>query len=123
MDELRIIRGTDIGFYVDDTPLFGVTAFSAVKKTRWHDVYEYGCPDPCERVPQGVRYELKLSIMSLFDGQMPSSAFILRAMDCDSVFCYEGCRVIHQETKLNGNGHAEEVFTVEAERMRKEAVV
>lgn len=120
MSELRIIRGTDVKLYVVNTPLFGVTAFSAVRKTAYHEVYEYLSAKPCERIPQGSYYEIKLSVMSLFDRQLPEEpGFVLRVVDGDTSYCYDNCRITGQRTKLNENDTAVEEFTIEADNMRK----
>ena len=120
MNEMRIVRGTDVTLYADSTPLFGVTAFSASEKLRFHEVYEYLNAKPCERIPQGAYYEIQLSMMSLFDHQLPSQAgFTLKAVDGGVTYSYENCRVTGRKTELKGNGHACEVFTVEADELRR----
>ncbi|MBQ3264322.1 MAG: hypothetical protein IJH07_00960 [Ruminococcus sp.] len=121
MNELRIVRGTDVKLYVDQTPLFGVTAFSAVQKPLYHEVYEYLSAKPCERISQGTRYELTLSVMALFDKQLPSqSVFTLSVVDSDTTYYYEGCRVIKQKTAVKGSENAAEVFTLVADSMRRQ---
>ena len=123
MNELRIVRGTDVKLYVGETPLFGVTAFSAVQKPLYHEVYEYLSTKPCERIPQGTRYELTLSMMALFDKQLPSQpGFTLKVVDGDTTYCYENCRVTEQKTAVKGSENAAEVFTLEADSMRKQVV-
>ena len=120
MNELRIVRGTDVKLFVGDVPLFGVTDFTAVQKPRHYDVYEYLRSEPCKQIPQGSRYEIKLELMALFDGQLPmQEGFTLCVADGDSVYRYENCCVTERNTKLKGNAKAVEVFTLEADRMRK----
>ena len=120
MKELRIVRGTDVRLFVGESPLFGVTSFTAVQKPRHYDVYEYLRSEPCERIPQGSRYEIRLEFMALFSDQLPTQeAFTLRVADGDSVYCYENCRVTERKTQLKGNLKSVEVFTLEADRMRK----
>ena len=120
MKELRIVRGTDVKLFVGESPLFGVTSFTAVQKPRHYDVYEYLRSEPCERISQGSRYEIKLEFMALFDHQLPTQEdFTLRVADGDCVYCYENCRVTERRTQLKGNAKAVEVFTLEADRMRK----
>lgn len=120
MSELRIVRGTDVRLYVGDTPIFGVTAFSAVEKPLYHEVYEYLSAVPCERVPQGSSYVLQLSMMALFDKQLPTDpGFTLRVVDGSTAYCYYNCRITQRKTELKGNGNAVEVFSVEADSMRK----
>ena len=120
MKELRIVRGTDVKLFVGESPLFGVTSFTAVQKPRHYDVYEYLRSEPCERISQGSRYEIKLEFMALFDHQLPTQEdFTLRVVDGDCVYCYENCRVTERRTQLKGNAKAVEVFTLEADRMRK----
>ena len=120
MNELRIVRGTDVKLFVGDTPLFGVTDFTAVQKQRFYDVYEYLRSEPYERIPQGSRNEIKLELMALFDGQLPTQEeFTLRVEDNGTTYHYENCRVTEQRTVLKGNQKAVEVFTLEADQMRK----
>ena len=79
MNELRIVRGTDVKLFVGDTPLFGVMEFTAVQKPCHYDVYEYLRSKPCERIPQGSRYEIRLEFMALFCDQLPTQEdFTLR---------------------------------------------
>lgn len=120
MNEIRMIRGTDIRLYADQTPLFGVTAFSAEQKTRFHEVYEYLNAKPCERIPQGTYYTITLQMMTLFDRQLPQDDFTLDVEDGDTTYRFEHCRVTLQQTKIQGNGHAAAVFTVEADSMRRQ---
>ena len=121
MNKLRIVRGTDVMLYVGTTPLFGVTAFSAEQKQRYHEVYEYLNAEPCERLPQNKRYELTLSMMALFDKQLPSQpGFSLRIVDGDATYRYENCRVTGQKTVVKGSENAAQVFTLEADSMRKQ---
>ena len=123
MNELRIVRGTDVKLYMNDTPLFGVTSFSAVQKNSTYDVYEYLSAEPCEHVPQGSRYEIKLSMMALFDGQLSAdNSFTLRVTDGNTEYRYENCRVTERKTELKGNAKAVEGFTLEADRMRKAVI-
>ena len=120
MNELRIVRGTDVKLFVGDTPLFGVTDFTAVQKQRFYDVYEYLRTEPYERIPQGSRYVIRLELMALFDGQLPTQEeFTLRVEDNGTTYHYENCRVTERESVLKGNQKAVEVFTLEADQMRK----
>lgn len=120
MSELRIVRGTDVTLYVDTTPLFGVTSFSAVEKKSTYDIYEYLSTEPCERIPQRSSYEIKLSIMALFSDQLPTeNGYELRVADGDTEYIYENCRLKEQKTELKGNEKAVEVLILEADRMRK----
>lgn len=107
MNELRIVRGTDVKLYADDTPLFGVTSFSAVEKKNTYDVYEYLSADPCECISQGSRYEIELCMMTMFDGQLPSrNGFLLRVADnTGTEYHYENCRVKEQKTVQIGRAH------------------
>ena len=123
MSELRLIRGSDVKLYAGDTPLFGVTGMYAVKKSPFHEVYEYLSASPCDYIPQGEAYEIELSFLSLFDKQLPTDEpFTLQVVDGDSAYCYDNCRVIGQKTTLKGDDHAAEVFTVRADNMRKRRV-
>ena len=120
MNELRIVRGTDVKLFVGDTPLFGVMDFTAVQKQRFYDVYEYLRSQPYERIPQGSRYEIRLEFMALFDGQLPTrEEFTLRVEDNGTTYHYENCRVKERKTVLKGNQKAVEVFILEADQMRK----
>ena len=120
MNELRIVRGSDVKLFIGDVPLFGVTGFTAVQKPHHYDVYEYLRSQPCEQIPLGSGYEIKLELMALFDNQLPMREdFALRVADSDSVICYDNCRVTEHKTQLKGNAKAVEVFTLKADRMRK----
>ena len=119
MNELRIVRGTDVKLFVGDSPLFGVMDFTAVQKQRFYDVYEYLRTEPYERIPLGSRYEIRLELMALFDGQLPTREdFTLRVEDNGTTY-HENCRVTERKTVLKGNQKAVEVFTLEADQMRK----
>lgn len=120
MKELRIVRGSDVKLFIGDVPLFGVTDFTAVQKPRQYEVHEYLRSEPCERIPQGSLYEIRLEFMALFDNQLPTQEdFTLRIADGGTVYRYEDCRVTEQRTQLKGNEKAVEVFTIKADRMRK----
>lgn len=123
MSELRIVRGTDVKLFAENEPLFGVTEFSAVQKNSYYDVYEYLSCVPCERVPQGSHYELKLKFMALFDNQLPvGNGFSLCVADGNTAYYYENCRITERKTELKGNAKSVEVFTLEADRMRKAVI-
>ncbi|WP_405340821.1 hypothetical protein [Ruminococcus sp.] len=120
MKELRIVRGTDVKLFIGDVPLFGVTDFTAVQKPRYYDVFEYLRSKPCERIPQGSRYEIKLEFMALFDGQLPMQEdFTLNVTNNGTIYCYKNCRVTERKTALKGDQKAVEVFLIEADQMRK----
>ena len=110
MKELRIVRGTDVRLFVGESPLFGVTSFTAVQKPRLFHVFEYLRSEPCERIPQGSRYEIKIPMRE---------NFTLIVTDNGTTYCYENCRVTERKTQLKGNQKAVEVFTLEADSMRK----
>lgn len=123
MNELRIIRGTDVKLYADDTPLFGITELSAVQKKSYYDVCEYLSGVPCEHIPQGAHYEIKLSFMALFDGQLPAgNVFSLRVTDGSTEYRFDNCRVTEQKTELKGNAKAVDVISLKADRMRKAVI-
>ena len=121
MSELRIVRGTDVTLFAGETPLFGVVSFSAVSGRKYYEVYEYLNAKPCERVPQGEQYEIRLGVMALFDQQLPDQpGFTLRVVDGDTTYCYENCRITGKNTEVKGNGCAAEVFSIEADELRKQ---
>ncbi|MBQ3329831.1 MAG: hypothetical protein IJG87_01475 [Ruminococcus sp.] len=121
MNELRIIRGTDVSLYINDAPLFGVIAFSAEEKPLFHEVYEYLCVKPCERIPQGTEYHILIGMMSLFDHQLPADeAFTLRVIDGNVAYCYKNCRVTDRRTKAEGNRMATQEFAIKADQMEKQ---
>ena len=121
MSDLRIIRGSDVRLYADNTPLFGVTALRAVKKQRYHEVYEYLSAEPCERVPQASGYEIELCVMAMFDRQLPEQpGFTLYAVDGLTKYRFVNCRVTGRKTELNGSRSVTEVFTIEADDLREQ---
>ena len=120
MNELRIVRGTDIELYVGNTPLFGVTAFSAGEKVNYHKAYEYLNAAPCEYIPQGSRYEIELVVMSLFGNQLPEGGFVLRIGDGEFSYLYHNCRVVEKKTQTKGKDFAAERLVIEADRMEKQ---
>lgn len=123
MNELRIVRGTDVRLYADDKPLFGVASFCAVQKKSYYDVFEYLSTVPCEHIPQETRYEIKMGFIAMFDEQLPTQGgFSLRVVDDSTEYCYENCRVTQRKTELKGNAKAVEEFTLEADRMRKAVI-
>lgn len=123
MNDLRIIRGTDISIHADDKPLFGVTAFTASQVVKYHKVYEFLSAKPCRRVPQGEGYVIKLQILSLFDGQLPTDRmFTLCVTDEDREYWYENCMVVESKTQVKGNHYADVTVTVEADYMRKRGI-
>lgn len=121
MNELRVVRGTDITLFANDAPLFGITAFSAEEKPLYHEVYEYLSKRPCERIPQGTEYVIRIGMMSLFDHQLPADeAFTLRLVDGNVTYYYGNCRIVGRKTKTEGSGMATEEFTVQADQMEKQ---
>ena len=123
MHELKLVRGTQITAYADETPLFGLLSLNAVGQKRYHDVYEYLSAKPCERVPQGESYEITLRFLTLFDDQLPPDrAFVLRIEDGDTSYRYAGCRLISHKTEVSGNDHAVAVITAVADTMEKRRV-
>ena len=121
MNELRIVRGTDICLYADDEPLFGVTSFGAEEKPLYHEVYEYLNSKPCDRIPQGPEYEIRIGMMSLFGHQLPvGEEFALRLTDGGVTYRYGNCCVVGRRTKTEGSGIATEEFTVKADTMEKQ---
>ena len=70
MNELRVVRGTDIRLFADEAPLFGITSFTAEEKPKFHEVYEYLNAKPCERIPQGGEYVIRIGMMAMFDHQL-----------------------------------------------------
>ena len=121
MNELRIVRGSDVKLYAEDTPVFGVTAFCAKEKINAHKAYEYLSSKPCAVVPQGSHYEIELSVMSLFDKQLPrESGFVFRIEDGDISYRYYNCRVVGQKTETKENDVAFEKIFMEAECMEKQ---
>ncbi len=120
MHELKLVRGTQITAYADETPLFGLLSLNAVEQKRYHDVYEYLSAEPCERVPQGESYEITLRFLSLFDDQLPHNrAFVLGVEDDDTSYRYSECRLISQKTEVSGNDHVVTVITAKADSMEK----
>ena len=121
MNELRLIRGTQLDVYVGEEPLFGLLSLSASQKVKYHDVYEYLSAAPCERVPQGTEYELTLRFLSLFDGQLPENeSFTLTVEDGDTRYIYHDCRMLSRKMEVKGNEYAEEVITAAADAMEKQ---
>ena len=120
MTELCITRGRDIGLYVGDEPLCGVTHFSAVSRFDRHEIYEYLSAAPYDTPASSESHELTLTVLSLFDGSVPTQgSFTLRAVDRDTEYCYEGCTVVKLERDVRGDKPVTDRFTVRAAGMTK----
>ena len=119
MDELRIIRGTDVTLYADDDPLFGVTAFSASQAVKVHEVHEYLSAAPVQRVPQGAVYQINMKIMTMFASQIPDAPFTLRIADGETEYRYENCSAVSRKAEAQGNEYIVTAVTCEADRMTK----
>lgn len=121
MNELRVVRGTDIRLFADGTPLFGITSFTAEEKPKFHEVYEYLNTKPCERIPQGVEYVICIGMMALFDRQLSEcDGFSLTLVDGNVSYRYDGCHIVGRKTRLDGNDMATEEFTLKADQMTKQ---
>lgn len=123
MNELRLIRGTQLDVFAGEEPLFGLVSFSASQKIAYRDVYEYLSAEPCEHVPQGSGYEISLRFLSFFDSQLPENElFTLTVRDKDARYIYGNCRLVARKTEVKGNEYAAEVVTVEADTMEKQVI-
>ena len=123
MTEFRLVRGTQITVYADESPLFGLISFSASQQIQYHEVYEYLSAEPCDRVPQGKGYAITMRFLSMFDSQLPEDeAFTLTVADGDTRYIYKDCRMTSRKTELRGNEHAEEVIKAQADTMEKQVI-
>lgn len=119
MDELRIVRGTDVILYADDQPLFGVTEFSAVQTADHHKVREYLSAEPYAYIPQGKTYQLRIQVLTLFDEQLPDAPFTLCVKDGGREYRYRNCRVTGRKTEAQGSKNAVTVISAEADDLIK----
>lgn len=120
MTELCITRGRDVGLFLDDQPLCGVTRFSAVSRLDRYEVYEYLCAAPYDAVPSGESHEIELTVLSLFADTIPArDGFTLSVEDNGAVYRYEGCSVTKREKDVSGDKAAITRYTVKAARMTK----
>lgn len=121
MNELRVVRGTDIRLFANEAPLFGITSFTAVEKPLFHEVYEYLNAKPCKRIPQGVEYVICIGMMAMFDHQLSDNeGFSLTLVDGNVSYRYDGCHIVGRKTRLDGNDMATEEFTLKADQMTKQ---
>ena len=123
MNELRIIRGRDIGAFIDGAPLFGLTMFSAKEIRGYHAVREFLNSEPVERIAQGTAYEIKLELMTMFGAQIPSSRpFTLSFVENDEEFIYSGCRVGEVSQTAQGNKIVSQVYSVTADDFTRRVI-
>ena len=123
MDELRIIRGRDIGAAIDGTELCGLTELRATCKRKTRPVYEYLSSAPYALLPDQSSYEIRLDMMTMFGGQVPTDApFTLSISDRTHEYIYEHCRVSRRYTEVKGSADAREVFLIEAQNMREQEI-
>ena len=120
MTELRIVRGRDIALHIDGKPAFGVTELSIKQKYGFHDVREFLDSEPVYRVDQRAVYQIKLSVMALFDKQAPCDReFTLSLIEDGIEYSYTSCRVTEAYTAAQGNRNAEQTFIIEALGLRE----
>ena len=116
MSDLKIIRGKDIELRINDRIIFGVTEFTAHEKTAFHEVRECMSSKPVALVPQEPEYEIKLTLMSMFDGQIPENrVFSLSLRYDDEEYVYGGCRVLSRDKVVKAMGGPLSVYTISAE--------
>lgn len=121
MNELKILRGGDIGLYIDGEELFGVVAFTATEKTESHAIYEYLSASPYDAVQQASAYEIRLSVLSLFDRQIAERCrFTLSVVEGDTRYCYEHCRVAEKRREAKENHNVGYTYLIQADKLVKQ---
>ena len=117
MNELRILRGRDVRLFADEEELFGVTAVTASEKYTYHEIREYLSSEAYDRVRQDGGYQIKLTVLSLFDRQLVDlDGFTLSIRGDDTRYAYENCRVLGVQYTARGDKNAEAEFLLEADK-------
>lgn len=121
MSELRIIRGKDITLFLGGEPLFGVTEFSVYEKPVYHEIRECMRSKAVTHVPQEAVCQLKLKLLTVFDGQIPGNGtFTLAVRYENEEYIYENCRVTERICGAKGAGNAESTYVLEADGMTRQ---
>ena len=123
MNNLKIVRGTDVLLMIDNDILFGMTEFHSEEKLKYHNVYEYLNGKPLARLPESTAYTIRLSVMTLFSHQIPSDrSFTLCVRYDEKEYAYEECRVAAVKSEIKGAAGGSQVFTIEAQRMLERVI-
>nr|WP_316623874.1 hypothetical protein [uncultured Ruminococcus sp.] len=123
MNELRILRGRDIGAAVDGSEIFGLTELTATAKPVYHEVFEYLRSAPFDRINEGCACSIKLKMLSMFSSQVPMDrSFTLSVSDDSFEYSYEDCRVVERHTEARGDKGINEVFLIKAEKQTKRVI-
>ena len=118
MNDLKIVRGTDVTLLIDDEPLFGMTDFHAEMKAKNHRIYEYLSDKPVATVAGSPGFTIRLSVMTLFCDQFPRNRSFSLTVRMDGMeYVYEGCRLVSTSSEVKGASHGTQVLTIESERM------
>ena len=121
MTELHITRSRDIGLYIGDEQLFGVTDFLARSKSDGYPIREYLRGEPHAVVNSQVSYELRLTTLSLFRyAALEEDGFTLRVEDDDTVSSYLGCTVTGHERSVQAGKNVVDIYTIKAKEMTRQ---
>ena len=121
MNEFRITRSKDIGLYINDEQLFGVTEFRARSEYGRYPIYEYLSGEPHAVVNSKNTYELHLTVLSLFHYAVTQeSGFTLSVTDGDTVYRYDGCTVVSSSRGVKAGKYVVDEFVIAATAMRKQ---
>lgn len=120
MTELKITRGKDVELYADEEILFGVTEFVATGERKVKEIYEYLSGEPCATIENAPEYEIRLSVMSLFNyAVFDRERFTISVVDGDVCYVYEDCVAVRRERKVKASEPVCDSYHIKAKRMVK----
>lgn len=122
MNEFRITRSQDIGLYIGEEQLFGVTDFQSKAVYESYPIREYLSAEAFAIVNGRMTYEIKMSVLSLFNYDVidDENGFALSVVDGDVIYLYEGCTVTGIERRINAGRNVVDTFSITAKSMRKQ---
>ena len=122
MTELRITRGGDIRLFIDGDELYGVIDFKAASKKEGYEIQEYLSGEPYCVVNTREKYEISLSVLSLFRSGEAEDGFTLSVLDGGVCYDYENCTVIGCERDITAGKNVVDKYTLTAKSMRKRVI-
>lgn len=121
MNEFRITRSRDIELYIGEEQLFGVTDFQSKATYESYPIREYLSGEAFAIVNGRMTYEIKMSVLSLFNFDvLDESGFCLSVVDGDVIYVYEGCIITGIERRINAGKNVVDLFSITAKSMRKQ---
>lgn len=119
MNTLRILRGTDISIYVDDSLLCFVTSFVAKESQDVYRIEEFLSDTAVDTVTMRKTYELTITALThLDDSVFDKEKFTLSVRDHNAVYEYINCRLKSKKRDADSHKPIVDVYTIVATDMR-----